>query len=148
MHSFKVNFTFVIMGAVSNMLVKVALLSLYLRLFGTIQKVRFTIYACMGIIASFYLSTMIAELVVGVPRHGDGWQAAQSRYGPFGLDVSVVRGVFGVVSDFAIIAIPLTQTFKIQVATRKKIVLICVFLTGLLYVNLSLTHASCMYMSL
>lgn len=86
----------------------------------------------MGIIVLFYLATMIAELVIGVPRNGIGWQMAQNNYGPFGLHVSSVRGVFGVVSDFAIIAIPLTQTFKIQIATRKKIVLVCVFLTGLL----------------
>lgn len=120
------------MGAVSLMLVKVSLLALYLKLFGSIRRVKVSIYICMGIVATFYIATVIAELVVGIPSHGVTWQTAQTRYGPFGLDISGVRGVFGIVSDFAIISIPLTQTFKIQIALRRKIVLACVFLTGLL----------------
>ncbi|KAI0117411.1 hypothetical protein F4814DRAFT_416204 [Daldinia grandis] len=129
----RINFIFVLMSAVSTMLVKVSLLVLYLRIFNPVRQVTITIYVCTGVIVSFYLATMIAELVVGVPKAGsEGWQEAQARYGPFGLNVSVVRGVFGIISDFAILFIPLAQVMKLYLPLRKRIILAGIFLTGLL----------------
>lgn len=117
------------------MLVKVSLLALYLRVFKPSRKVNIIIYTCIGVVMAFYLSTMIAELVVGIPKSGNGgWQEAQMNYGPFGLDVSAVRGVFGIVSDFAILLIPLTQIVQLNLPLKRKVVLVCIFLTGLLYV--------------
>lgn len=128
------------MSAVSAMLVKTSLLTLYLRIFNPVRRVTIAIYICIGIVISLYLSTMIAELMVGIPRGGEGWQAAQMKYGPFGLNISAVRGVFGIVSDFAILLIPSTQIVKLNLPLRRKVVLVCVFLTGLLYVPVSPSH--------
>ncbi|KAK6948148.1 hypothetical protein Daesc_009912 [Daldinia eschscholtzii] len=94
-------------------------------------------YAFLPLMLAFGLddATMIAELVVGLPKAGgEGWQAAQIRYGPFGLNLSVVRGVFGVISDFVILLIPMTQVIKLHLPLRKKITILGIFLTGLLYV--------------
>ncbi|KAI0404660.1 hypothetical protein F4802DRAFT_565871 [Xylaria palmicola] len=128
----KRNFTYVLLTALSAMLVKLSLLLLYLRIFNPSWTVNLTIHACIGVVSLFYLSTIIAELVVGVPRGNGNWQQAQITYGPVGLTVSVVRGVFGVVSDFVILLIPMTQLVVLALPTRRKIVLICVFLTGIL----------------
>lgn len=119
------------------MLLKISLLALYLRLFKSIKKVTIAIYICAGITILFYLATMIAELVIGIPRRSEGWEVAQIRYGPFGLNVSVARGFFGFVSDFVILFIPLTQIIRLHLPLRKKIALLCIFLTGLLYVHFS-----------
>jgi len=126
----------VLISALSSMLLRISLLALYLRLFKPIKVVTTVIYLCSGITIIFYLVTMIAELVVGIPRQDEGWIVAQRRYGPWGLKISVARGIFGVLSDFVILFIPLTQIVKLYLPLRKKIVLICVFLTGLLYVQL------------
>ncbi|KAK5630927.1 hypothetical protein RRF57_006642 [Xylaria bambusicola] len=126
------NFAFVLLTAAASLLVKLSLLSLYLRIFSPVQAIKLTIYACIGILSSFYVSTIIAELVVGIPRNNRGWQEAQIRYGPFGLTISVVRGVFGVISDFVILFIPIAQLVKLSVPLGRKIILLCVFLTGLL----------------
>ena len=125
-----------LISALSSMLLRISLLALYLRLFKPIKVVTTVIYLCSGITIIFYLVTMIAELVVGIPRQDEGWIVAQRRYGPWGLKISVARGIFGVLSDFVILFIPLTQIVKLYLPLRKKIVLICVFLTGLLYVQL------------
>lgn len=115
------------------MMVKLSLLVMYLRLFKPVQLVKIIIYVCIGVVTCFYMATVIAELVVGIPRAGDsGWYAAQLRYGPVGLDVSSVRGVFGIVSDFGILFIPLSQVIKLNLPLKRKVTLICIFLTGLL----------------
>jgi hypothetical protein len=115
------------------MLVKLSILGLYLRMFKPVRLVSIIIHVCIGVVTSFYVATAIAELVVGTPRGENGrWQAAQSRYGPFGLDISVVRGVFGVVSDFAILFIPVSQVIQLHLPLRRKVILVCIFLTGLL----------------
>lgn len=85
----------------------------------------FSIYTCIGVVVSFYLVTIVAELVAGIPRPGGGgWQQAQVKYGPFGLSVSVAHGIFGIISDFVILLIPLTQIISLCLPLRKKIILI------------------------
>jgi hypothetical protein len=128
------------------MILKLSLLTLYLRFFNRVRTVRIAIYTSIGIIVSFYLSTIIAELAVGIPRPGEGgWGPVQTSYGPFGLNVSAARGVFGVVSDFTILLIPITQIVPLSLPLQRKIILLCIFLTGLLYVLLSfaLDHPPC-----
>ncbi|KAI1477678.1 hypothetical protein F4774DRAFT_388204 [Daldinia eschscholtzii] len=129
----RTNFVFVIISSITTMLVKLTLLVLYLRIFNPVEIAKIAIYICIGVTISFYIATMIAELVVGLPKAGgEGWQAAQIRYGPFGLNLSVVRGVFGVISDFVILLIPMTQVIKLHLPLRKKITILGIFLTGLL----------------
>ncbi|KAH8767428.1 hypothetical protein F5883DRAFT_644439 [Diaporthe sp. PMI_573] len=138
------NFTFVLMSAISIMLVKLSILALYLRMFKSVRLVNIVSFVCIGVVASFYVATVIAELVVGVPRAGEGgWQVAQMRYAVFGLDISAVRGAFGVVSDFAILFIPLSQVIQLHLPLKRKIILICIFLTGLLACISSII--SCVY---
>ncbi|KAG8158325.1 hypothetical protein KVR01_012086 [Diaporthe batatas] len=129
----QINFTFVLMSAISIMLVKLSLLFMYLRMFKPVQLVKIFIYVSIGAVTSFYVATIIAELAVGIPRPGEGWPAAQMRYGNFGLEVSVVRGVFGVISDFVIFFIPLSQVIRLHLPLKRKITLVCIFLTGLLF---------------
>ncbi|OTB11606.1 hypothetical protein K445DRAFT_321984 [Daldinia sp. EC12] len=129
----RTNFVFVIMSPISIMLVKLTLLILYLRIFNPVKIAKIAIYVCIGVTISFYMATTIAELVVGLPKAGgEGWQAAQSRYAPFGLDLSVVRGVFGVISDFVILLIPMTQVITLHLPLRKKVIIAGIFLAGLL----------------
>ncbi|KAI0417229.1 hypothetical protein F5X98DRAFT_341749 [Xylaria grammica] len=137
----KTGFAFVLLTALSAMLVKLSLLSLYLRIFNPAWKVTLTIYVCAAIVSSFYISTIIAELVVGIPKGNGSLQQAQVRYGPFGLTISTVRGVFGIVSDFTILFIPMTQLITLALPTKRKVVLICIFLTGLLACASSIVSA-------
>ncbi|KAI1826553.1 hypothetical protein F4861DRAFT_63956 [Xylaria intraflava] len=127
-------FTFLILTSLSTLLAKLALLTLYLRIFNPSRNVTLAIYVCLVIVTGFYLSTVIAELVVGLPSNDAGWTQGQNKviWGTFGLTVSVVRGVFGVVSDFAILLIPMTQLIRLALPMRRRIILSCVFLTGLL----------------
>lgn len=126
--------------AVTFIFVKTTLLVLYLRLFHPSKGTVIMIWLGIVVITSFYLATMIADVVLCTPHKGDGGYLSvktQTRCGQPSLKLSSAQGVFGVVSDFYIIIIPIQLVWQMRLPTGRKIGVSAVFLTGLLYVNTS-----------
>ena len=89
------------------------------------------------------LATIIGYSVFCVPKPGQSWLIRTSSYS---CNVSsniftVVIGVVSVFSDLFVIYIPLPIIWQLHLATRKKVSVSIVFITGFLYA--SSLHASC-----
>jgi hypothetical protein len=132
----QLNLSFIVLYSTSSMLVKVTLLVLYLRIFKPVKSVVIIIYTCIGIITAFYTATLIAYIVQCIPRTtgSAAWLMSQAKCGPFALRVSAVQGVFGPVSDFVILMIPLSLVIPMRLPFQKKLAVASIFLTGLVYV--------------
>lgn len=126
-----------ILSGISLLLVKLALLVLYLRVFRPIYSVRLTIYSCIGILAAFYLATCVAYLVQCVPETSQNVAVALNTGNciPSAVDITVVRNFFGAVSDFVILVIPINQVFKLGLVRKKKFAVVGTFMTGLMCVK-------------
>ena len=116
------------------MFFKLTLLVLCLRLFSPIRWARWLIWAGVASITIVYSALCIFILDNCVPRKGQTWQdttyqgtctMAQSRN-------SIVNGVFGLISDLYILAIPLWLVSHLSLSPKRKLGVIGVFLTGLL----------------
>jgi len=120
----------------ASMMVKISLLTLYLRLFDPIQRVRRIIWACIAILVSFYVGCIVGGLIFCLPRPSDagGWMSTTShaRCGQPQIDISITQSIFGAVSDFGVLAIPLHLVVGLKLSLKKKIGVSAIFLTGLL----------------
>lgn len=77
-----------------------------------------------------------------MPRSGDhgSWVLAGSRRcGKPQLQVNAAQGVFGALTDFYTLAIPLTLVLRLQLSPARKAGIFGIFLTGLLWVLLMLS---------
>ncbi|KFA71847.1 hypothetical protein S40288_07757 [Stachybotrys chartarum IBT 40288] len=133
-----------ILSGISLLLVKLALLVLYLRVFRPIYSVRLTIYSCIGILSAFYFATCVAYLVQCVPETSQNVAVALNTGTciPSAVDITVVRNFFGAVSDFVILIIPINQVFKLGLVRKKKFAVVGTFMTGLIACGCSL--ATCL----
>ncbi|KAK7190340.1 hypothetical protein DPSP01_006160 [Paraphaeosphaeria sporulosa] len=130
-----------IMYSFTATFIKLSILLLYRRLFWIRDSARYMICIGMVVTALFYLACFISSLIHCVPRHGEGWlsQESKQRCAQPELEVSVVQGVFGVISDFYLLLIPMLQVTRLRVTTSQKIGLAGLFLTGLLACICSVT---------
>jgi hypothetical protein len=88
----------------------------------------------MVAITLFYMACFVTSMVHCMPRNGEGWlsQGAKERCAQPELQVSVIQGIFGVISDFYLLVIPMMQVSRLRVTTSQKVGLVGLFLTGLL----------------
>ncbi len=115
-------------------LAKLSILLLYLELFRVKKQARITVAIGVTIITAQCLATIIGYSVLCVPKPGESWLMHTSTYKCrvtatlFGVGM----GAISVFSDLYVILIPLPVVWKLQVATRKKVGVSIVFITGLL----------------
>lgn len=82
---------------------------------------------------AFYLSAMIWILVACTPGRGDDYlESFASPQCRRMIDLSLSVGIFGVVSDLYLLAIPIPAVLPLHLPTRQKIGVLTIFLTGLL----------------
>lgn len=82
---------------------------------------------------AFYLSAMIWILVACTPRRGSNYleSFASPRCSKM-IEMSLIVGIFGVISDLYLLIIPIPAVLQLQLPTRQKVGVLTVFLTGLL----------------
>lgn len=105
--------------------VKTTLLVFYLRIFSPVRRTTFIIWVGIGTIALFYILSIALYIYFTLPIGSEKHQAAL-------LDFSAAQGVFSVVTDFYVLAVPIGSTLKLHLPSRRKIGLCAVFATGLL----------------
>lgn len=97
------------------------------------------IWAGIAFTVVSYAALLGVWIHYSVPNHGDaGWTDVSfyMRVANYTPTVSVVFGVLGIVTDFYVIAIPLTAISSLNLSTKKKLGVSALFVTGLLSVPL------------
>ncbi|KAI1298853.1 hypothetical protein F5Y03DRAFT_367229 [Xylaria venustula] len=128
----------VITGALYNVaavFIKSTFLILYLRLFHTVRQLRIWILGGLVSIVTFHLLVTILVLDFCIPHEGDGGWGSQkynSRCGINYLRLNTAQGVVSTLTDFYILAIPVTTVLSLQLSKKKRIGVAAIFLTGLL----------------
>ncbi|KAK3688858.1 hypothetical protein B0T22DRAFT_535940 [Podospora appendiculata] len=118
------------------MLTKAALLTLYLRIFHTAYLANRAIYLCLGTVTLFYLISVIYLVIRCSPRPGSG-EGILYTMNDCAWDTAVlvfVHGVFGTVSDFVILLIPMSLVLPLSLPRNRKLAVAATFFTGFLAV--------------
>ncbi|KAK2615796.1 hypothetical protein N8I77_002523 [Diaporthe amygdali] len=123
-----------ILHSLGSMFFKLTLLVLYLRLFSPIRWAYWLIWAGIASITVVYTALSIFILSNCVPRKSQTWHYT-TYYGSCTMaqsQNSLVNGVFGLISDLYILAIPLWLVSHLSLPLNRKLGAMSVFLTGLL----------------
>lgn len=114
--------------------VKLSLFILYLHLFGVKHRIRILIYAGIGSIFMVYTGILIGYGVFCIPRSGMSWSEAikDPRCHVHTPSIQYIVGIFGVLSDFYILGLPIPVILRLQVPRKERIGLFALFMTGLL----------------
>ncbi|KAH8586511.1 hypothetical protein B0O99DRAFT_528540 [Bisporella sp. PMI_857] len=131
--------------ALGAILVKVCLLSLYLRLFNINHNARVVIWGAIVFIALLYITTTSAMVKFYLPPKGD-WISLRSASTTNALNnITAVQGIAGAATDFYILFIPLFFISRLHLPLRRKIGVCAIFLSGLIIVELNVgIICSCM----
>ncbi|KAF2730927.1 hypothetical protein EJ04DRAFT_579498 [Polyplosphaeria fusca] len=125
---------------ITNTLVKVGLLALYLRLFNIISHVRTMVWVGMFAVISYCIAFVITDLVACVPRSDEagGWVDPKllARCNAIVPDFITAGAWFNVFTDFYILMIPLHMIPKLGLSRNRQIGVALIFLTGLLQVQI------------
>lgn len=105
--------------------VKATLLVFYLRIFSPVRRTKIVIWVGLGVIVLFYLLSIALYLYFTLP-------IGSEKHQPMLLNFSAAQGLFSVVTDFYVLAIPIGSTLELHLPNRRKIGLCAVFATGLL----------------
>ena len=107
-----------------------------IRLFAPNHRLRHQAYFGIAVTACLFLATIIVPSALCVPRNGQQWDSLSStlkcgeeRY------FAVVQGVINVALDFFLLYIPIPVVGTLNLAPRKKIGVIAIFMTGFMYVS-------------
>lgn len=121
------------MHSLGSMFFKLTLLALILRLFSPIRWARWLIWGGIAATTIVYTALSIFILSNCVPRKGQTWSYT-TYYGTCTMAQernSIVNGVFGLISDLYILAIPLWLVSRLSLPPKRKLGVMGVFLTGL-----------------
>ena len=81
----------------------------------------------------FYIAMTVAAFAFTTPRRGETWsEHFLSKEQRRSIAMPVPLSSFGLVIDLAILFLPVVAVMQLQLPTRRKIGLVCVFMTGLL----------------
>lgn len=124
-----------IVYAITICLIKLSILLQYLRIFVPHRKGNPTlfviIHALMWSILIFYLLNTIFEIAMCTPRKKI-WDPLMQTGHCFNENANYLSaGFFNIVSDFAILIVPMIPICKLQMPLRRKVMMIALFTTGL-----------------
>lgn len=90
------------------------------------------VQACIGGIFTFYLVDTAFEIAMCSPR-GKIWNPLMTTGHCYNSNASFqATGVFNVISDFVMLFLPMPALWKLQMPTRRKILMMTVFGMGFL----------------
>ncbi|KAL8860206.1 MAG: hypothetical protein Q9178_003470 [Gyalolechia marmorata] len=115
-------------------LIKVAILLQYLRIFVPHRKGNLplfvSIHVVMWCVILFYFVDTIFMIIMCLPREKI-WNKLEPEGHCFNSHAAyMATGIFNVLSDFAILILPMVPIWKLQLPMRKKIMMLAVFTTG------------------
>ena len=113
------------------MFAKLTFYLLYLQIFRLNDNLRWAIYIGAFVTTSFYASTTIAQFGLVTPGRGKSFASAVIG-NPAVPRISYALGVFGIVTDLYILLLPIAGVLRLQIAKRRKVGVILVFLSGAL----------------
>ena len=106
---------------------------MYLYIFKPLRWMRICAYTAAAITTIFYVSTSVAVFILATPRHGETWpEHLLTKNERRSVTLPVPISSFGVVVDLVILLLPIIAVMPLQLPTRRKIGVVCVFMTGLL----------------
>ena len=112
--------------------VKLSILLLYYRLFSVIKEIRYLIWA--GILLQVIGYTAFTGYAIGLEIIcSDPAIAETDAYCVNSYKVTYTQSLFSVITDFYVLLLPIGVVAKLQLSLRRRIGLIMVFMTGLLY---------------
>ena len=116
-------------------LVKASILLQYLRVFVPSRRANMHLYISIQLIMwgimIFYFVQTIFEIILCIPRERI-WNPLMKNGHCFDTyAVFVSSGIFNVVSDFAILIVPVVPICKLQMPLKRKILVLAIFATGL-----------------
>lgn len=119
---------------IATLTARVSIIFLFLRYFRPSHSARCMIWIGMVVISLFYTSTIIASLGLCVPRPGEGWSSKEiaRKCGHPIIVILIMQGVFSVLCDAYLLAIPLIQVLRLHVSASQKFGLVAVFFMGLM----------------
>ncbi|KAI0179272.1 hypothetical protein GGR52DRAFT_535544 [Hypoxylon sp. FL1284] len=127
--------------SLASIFLKSALQALYLRIFRPARRAKLLIWASIIIIILFYLIILVVDIAICAPPIAGGDLQDDLSLNDFNPDYActvpqkplwVAMGVFSVVTDFYLLAIPVFLTLRVRLPARRKFGVCCIFLTGLL----------------
>ena len=105
---------------------------MYLDIFKPLRWFRICAYMGAAITTTFYISMTVAMLIFGTPRRGETWaEHLLTKETVRSIHLPVPTSAFGVVIDLVILLLPMIAVMPLQLPTRRKIGVVCVFMTGL-----------------
>ena len=131
---FKIILSETIIRALGLLFAKLSILVLLLRLFSPNRRFRYAIYVGIVWTTLVSLTTVIVAGALCAPRKGeafDGMKFAQ-RCGHSQI-WATVQGALNVVLDFYILYLPIPVVWKLQLERNRKIGVLGIFATGLMY---------------
>ena len=94
---------------------------------------RICAYTAAAITTTFYISTSVVAFVLATPRRGETWpEHLLTKDERRSVNLPVPISSFGVVVDLVILLLPIIAVIPLQLPRRRKIGVVCVFLTGFL----------------
>lgn len=119
--------------------VKLSLLFLYFRLFKPDKVTRWLVYG--GILGNglFYFVIIVIHATVVSPSPAQSntdinWLTHFEKSQPVLHNLTVVQGVFGILSDIYLFVIPIRSIFQLRLSLRRKFGVSSIFLIGILWV--------------
>ncbi|KAK8127364.1 hypothetical protein PG984_008472 [Apiospora sp. TS-2023a] len=133
-HFMKLSVADTVLHRFCNTLIKVSFLIFYLRLFGTVRHIRIMVWAGIVAVVTFGVVYMITYIVACVPWPSDEAGFLDDRYFSrcfaIGPKLLLAGCYFGVVMDFYILFMPLSQVKGLVLTRKRKVGISFVFLTG------------------
>ena len=112
--------------------IKVTLFLLILHIFNTLRWIRVLVYIGLLFNVLFYFSGSGVLIALCAPRAGQDYAyAARTERCRRSTAFGIVQGVFGIVSDFYLLLIPIPAVLGLQMPWRRKFGVIAIFMTGL-----------------
>lgn len=122
--------------------IKTSVLLLYRKIFGPEPHMRTLVYVGIGYL---FITNAVATVLFGAlcaPRPGERYLTRYSKPECFNNvdNLAIAIAVENLIADVFLLVLPLPIIWKLQMSPKRKYALICLFMTGFLYVsNLSLS---------
>ncbi|MCJ1458275.1 hypothetical protein MMC28_008646 [Mycoblastus sanguinarius] len=110
---------------------RVALLLMYLRVFGASQKFRYATWAVLFFVTG-YLSCNFVTLLFGCTPIAKYWKPDEPGHCINLVKADHTYGSMNVVSDFLMFLLPLPMVWQLQLSGREKLGLFLVFMSGII----------------